>query len=315
MALIGLCSVTYTLAFVGTAGGYRTPLQQSAQHKMFGQYFGFATPVLQHRDHRLTETLSTHKRFRRSPAALLPLSSMTYTSSSPHDSVSKTEEVNDLLVERLLLLLESGEWKQIADKNGVKVWKKRAEHGYSWPHGTGPANSTGRFDAVKAVTVLDCPPSTVVEVFRDNSKCQEYNEFFAEMDDVVQIDENTKIVWSATERIGPLRARDFATRVHFRTLPDGTELIANLAEQVSCSDQRAAGKQSKYCRMEMLLGGHIVRSVPGSPSKCEYTQITHANPGGALDSKVGAFLANAAAAGGPIEVLASLRDVTSKMAK
>lgn len=29
--------------------------------------------------------------------------------------------------------------------------------------------------------------------------------FFAEMDDVVQIDENTKIVWSATERIGPLR--------------------------------------------------------------------------------------------------------------
>eukprot|EP00961_Rhodomonas_salina_P157805 2124321-Rhodomonas_salina.2 len=118
-----------------------------------------------------------------------------------------------------------------------------------------------------------------------------------------------------------------------RKVPVSTEQMLLMPETdrahvAASSDQRTAGKQSKWrCCLAVtssdpnetqgLTSRERCEQVPGSQSKCEYTQITHANPGGALDPKAGAFLANAAAAaaGGPIEVLASLRDVTSKMAK
>lgn len=64
---------------------------------------------------------------------------------------------------------------------------------------------------------------------------QEYNEFCAQIRDLEQLSEDTKLTWSASARIGPFKERDFVTRVHYRTLPDGTRLVANRAENSSCA--------------------------------------------------------------------------------
>jgi len=161
--------------------------------------------------------------------------------------------------------------------------------------------------------LINASPKDLFEFFKDVSRVHEYNEFCVELEDLGWLDSQTKISWSATNYLGPLSPRDFVTRVHFAKLPDGTHIVGNLAEDFHCTDQREKGRYTdRYVRMEVLMGGSIFRPVPGNPHMTNYSGISYSNPGGMIDSAIGAFVVNNIAARAPIELVEKLRKCVKK---
>lgn len=110
----------------------------------------------------------------------------------------------------------------------------------------------------------------VYDLFTDNSRVHEYNEYCKDVVDLEWLDEHTKITHSRTGR--PF-SRDFVTRVHYRRLDADTQLVVNRAEQ-----HPRAQLEKGYTRMDMPLGANMMRRLPDDPSKTEFTLITHVNP-------------------------------------
>lgn len=59
-------------------------------------------------------------------------------------------------------------------------------------------------------------------------------------------------------------------------------------------------------RAEILIATNIMRPNRADPSKTDFISVTHINPGGIVDSKIGAKVANKLCAKAPVNLLTSL---------
>jgi len=215
------------------------------------------------------------------------------------------DAVNDDLVEKILTICSEASWTQISDSDGIKVWRTMLPD--SLLVAGRPLGPSAKFYCVMSSGVLDAPPEQVYTYFVDNSRVHEYNEFCKQVKDLEYLDANTKITWSASGRVGPFKERDFVTRVHYRTAPDGSLIIANRAET-----HPTAPETDRFLRMEIMIGGNVLRPVreeDGSldHSRTNITVLTHVNPGGIAETRLGTMILNSAAASGPIKFIQGLR--------
>jgi len=88
--------------------------------------------------------------------------------------------VNDQLLRDALQLVDEGGWEETGKPvNGVQVWRKHlsAERRFAGIR-TGKAS---QFVCIKATGVVGVPPDAVFELFKDNDKAKEYNEYCKEV--------------------------------------------------------------------------------------------------------------------------------------
>lgn len=62
----------------------------------------------------------------------------------------------------------------------------------------------------------------------------------------------------------------------------------------------------KYVRAEILIATNIMRPNRDDPTKTDFISVTHINPGGIADSKIGAKIVNKLCAKAPVNLLVSL---------
>lgn len=65
-------------------------------------------------------------------------------------------------------------------------------------------------------------------------------------------------------------------------------------------------RSKKYVRAEILIATNIMRPNRLDPTKTDFVSVTHINPGGIIDSRIGSKIANALCAKAPVKLLKSL---------
>ncbi len=92
-------------------------------------------------------------------------------------------------------------WIPIADKDGVKVWKK-------WL----PSDCYGsEFPCVKATGIVRAPPEDILALLFDSKCTQEYNVYSIGRVDIEKLDESTKVVWNRTKPPLSKKIHDFCS--------------------------------------------------------------------------------------------------------
>mmetsp|Transcript_51791 Transcript_51791/g.105408 ORF Transcript_51791/g.105408 Transcript_51791/m.105408 type:complete len:518 (+) Transcript_51791:192-1745(+) len=190
--------------------------------------------------------------------------------------------VNDKLVQTAMQMREDSSWESVSDEGGLTVWRKYFSKDTAFAGKN--IGSAAKFACVKARSVIDAPLETVYELFLDNTRVQEYNEYCKDVVDLEWLDQSTKVTHSFTGRPW---SRDFVTRVHYRSLGEDARIVVSRAE-----DHPLAQEMGGYTRMEMALGANIMQRCPDDPSKTEFTLITHVNPGGFASTQFGAAVTN-----------------------
>eukprot|EP00752_Nemacystus_decipiens_P013075 g11564.t1 len=227
----------------------------------------------------------------------------------------KLQTENDASVEAVLALIESDGWAIVASKPGVTVFRTFVQPTPSFStncdrdgrNNTSQADGDGgisrsscyegqsvadqkaaaKFACMKVVGTIDANADDVYELFRDNERVHEYNENCVEIRDLEWLSSDTKISWSATRRVGPLQARDFVTVVHYRNLEDGTKIVINRP-----AEHPDARPGKTYVRAQILRAANIMRPNAQDPTKTDFINVMHINPGGVADSWLGAMVVN-----------------------
>ena len=145
---------------------------------------------------------------------------------------------------------------------------------------------------IKAKGIVNASPAAVHRLFEDNTRVNEYNDFFERGVDLEEVAENTKVgssfsftqlifsepvlkvVWASASPIFPFKQRDFCTIVHFRELKDGTIVVLNTATEHS-----QAPVTNKYVRASIILAANIIQPIANDPNKCRLTMLTQLDPG------------------------------------
>uniref|UniRef100_A0A7S1HHL7 START domain-containing protein n=1 Tax=Hemiselmis andersenii TaxID=464988 RepID=A0A7S1HHL7_HEMAN len=150
--------------------------------------------------------------------------------------------------------------------------------------------------------------SRVYHLFLSNDYVLQYNQFCSEIQDVGWLDKSTKISWASSKSMGPFAPRDFVTRSHYRILRDGSLLLSTMSEAgLPCTEFREQGSNpEEYVRMDVVLGGYLFQSTDDG-SKTRFQMVSLCNPGGALDSTVGAMISSMLCATGPVKFISALR--------
>jgi len=86
-------------------------------------------------------------------------------------------------------------------------------------------------------------------------------------------------------------------------------VLATMSEPLPCEEFRQGGE---YCRMDVTLGGYLLRPIDHG-TRTEFSMLSLANPGGVLDSQVGAMISNMVCATGPITFISSVRSLTARL--
>jgi len=217
-------------------------------------------------------------------------------------SQQDVEWVNSKLVNFALDLANDKSWDPVSAEPDVQVWRK-----YLSPDAKiagKRVDQAAKFACVKAQAVIDAPLESVYELFLDNKRVHEYNEYCKDVRDLEWLDDTTKVTHSMTGRPW---SRDFVTRVHYRELGEDSRIVVNRAEE-----HALAGRMAGYTRMEMALGANIMKRVPGSPEKTEFTLITHVNPGGFASTPFGAMVTNRLSTESPKMFFSKLSKAASK---
>lgn len=197
---------------------------------------------------------------------------ITSTNSTYETLIGKRREsiyysyMNDVTLNKVLKLIEDKDkdWKLAKSQDGIDVYKKF--------FGFGPGSN---YACVKTSSVINSSLASVKDLLTDDHRVQEYNELFDKFRFVEVIADHTKIVWTGSTPIFPLKPRDFCTCVHVRQLKDGTIVILNRA--VNHPD---APTSSQYVRGAIVLGASIIQPMKGNPNKCRLTMMTQVDPGG-----------------------------------
>ena len=171
--------------------------------------------------------------------------------------------LTDATLSRILRLIDRKDpgWTLIRSEDGVEVWRKFFKH-------------ESKFAMVRAMGVVNASPKDIFAVLEDNTRAREYNEFLDKAEDLEDVAENTRIVWSTSFPIFPFKPRDFCTLVHFRSLRDGTLVVLNTA-----TEHPLAHRDPKYQRGYIVLGANIIQPIPGEKKKCKLTMLTQVDPG------------------------------------
>ncbi|CAM9323176.1 unnamed protein product [Discosporangium mesarthrocarpum] len=238
----------------------------------------------------------------------------------------RLDQLTDEMLCNVVDVVRRDGWEHVTATNGVVVHRQFISFNRGGQVGAGDkrvqtrggeasqagsdSSSPPQFACVKATAVLDAPADVVYRLFADNSRVGEYNEHCREVEDLETLNASTKITWAASGRMGPFKARDFCTLVHFRTLSDGT--YAQVSRPV---EHARAPRSNRYVRSEVLLAGNFMRPVPGDPSKTEFLMVTHVNPGGAAESRAGAMLVNSLCASSPVSFICRLEAAAQRLAR
>jgi len=234
------------------------------------------------------------------------------------DVANQVEEVNLELARRVLELLVKDDWTDVTSKEAILVQRRTAEDVPTggFPQGVGPSKFGGKAASqvvcVKASGEINAPISRVYKLFLSNDYVLKYNQYCSEIRDVGFLDPSTKISWATSKKMGPFSARDFVTRCHYRCLRDGSLLLSTMSEAgLPCTDFRDEGSSpGEYVRMDVILGGYLFQSI-GDGSKTRFQMVSLCNPGGALDSTVGAMISSMLCASGPIKFISALRRLSA----
>eukprot|EP00903_Cladosiphon_okamuranus_P007169 g6961.t1 len=210
---------------------------------------------------------------------------------------------NDASVEAVLSVIESDGWEYVTTKSDVVVVRKFMPPPPKASSGGGVVDegAAAKFACVKAMGTLDADAGELYKLFLDNERVHEYNDNCKEVRDLEQLSRDTKVSWASTPRYGPFKARDFVTAVHYRTLDDGTMMVINRPVE-----HPAARRGKKYVRAEILIATNIMRPNSDDPAKTDFISVTHINPGGIVDSKLGAKIVNRLCAKAPVNLLVAL---------
>ncbi|KAJ1478377.1 hypothetical protein T484DRAFT_1817773 [Baffinella frigidus] len=82
------------------------------------------------------------------------------------------------------------DWEQVSGEDGISVWRK-----YLSPNlmiADRKVDRASKFAVVKARAIIDAPVSQVYDLFTDNSRVHEYNEYCKEVTDLAWLDPATK---------------------------------------------------------------------------------------------------------------------------
>mmetsp|Transcript_921 Transcript_921/g.3128 ORF Transcript_921/g.3128 Transcript_921/m.3128 type:complete len:308 (+) Transcript_921:30-953(+) len=184
---------------------------------------------------------------------------------------TKSSDSTEATLAEVLSLIDERDtrWSPVVREGRCKVWRRISEQ---------------RHACILAKGVIDAPASDVYELFRDSAKAKDFNEYCDECVDVGRLDANVKVSWSATKKIGVFKPRDFVTLCHFTKLADGSRCVVNRAVDGFKEPSH------KYQRGEIVIAANIVKALPNG--KSHLTLLTQVNPRGAVDTPLGAKIAN-----------------------
>jgi len=226
-------------------------------------------------------------------------------------------ESNLELSRQVLELMTKQDWQSVGEKDGITVQRRGGEDVdiRGFPPGVGPrvTSDVSKFICVRAVGEIDASIDKVYGLFLSNDYVCEYNDLCQEVRDVGFLDPSTKVSWASSKRIGPFAPRDFVTRCHYRRLWDGSLLLSTMSERtLECNSFRAEGVSAgQYCRMDIILAGYLFQSID-SGTRTRVEMVSMANPGGVLDSTVGAMISSMLCSTGPLKFVAALRRLSMR---
>ncbi|CAM9316264.1 unnamed protein product [Chrysoparadoxa australica] len=220
-------------------------------------------------------------------------------------------DANARSLEHVLKVINSGGWAHVTSSHGITVEKKYVgsmeeewqEHGdEDVDVSVVDVERAAKFACVKATGTLKAKAEDIYALFHSNDRVHEYNENCKEVRDLEEFEGGaTKISWSRSPRMGPFKARDFITVVHYTELEDGTLAVVNHPV-----NHKLAPITKQFIRAEILIATNMMRPNPKDNSLTDFISVTHINPGGIVDSAIGAKLMNALCAKAPVKMLKCL---------
>ena len=212
--------------------------------------------------------------------------------------------VNEHLLKDALQLVNEDGWDSSGEEGGVQVWRKYVTPDRKFA-GLRTGKGAAQFVVVKAQGIIDVPVDQLFELFKDNEKAKEYNEYCKEVTDLEWFDEKTKVTYSET---GKPWSRDFVTRVYYHgdDAESGSKVIVSRGEE-----HVKAPKKKGVTRMEMTIGANVLRPVSTDASRTELTLLTHVNPGGLANTQFGAMVTNRLSAESPRAFIKKLNEVAT----
>eukprot|EP00903_Cladosiphon_okamuranus_P013797 g12840.t1 len=153
-------------------------------------------------------------------------------------------------------------WEEVAQRNGVTVWKKyfpKDEYGYKYP-------------CVKARGIIEGSAAEVMGMIVDSTRVLEYNRYSKGRTDIEHLGPHTKIVWNKAQPPLSKKLHDFCTLMHMQPLDDeeGSFMLITRA-----TEHPKAPLLDGHVRSEILLGVTILRPAKGDPTRTEMTTVNH----------------------------------------
>lgn len=185
----------------------------------------------------------------------------------------RLEQSNGEAISRVLSLVDDPEyWEPVVTDGRTRVWRLL---------------DSERHACILAKGVINAAPSKVYDLFVHAHRARDFNEYCDTCVDIQQLNHNTKVSWSVTKPFGNglFKARDFVTLCHYRDLSDGSRCIINHA---TTHPLRPASR--RYQRAEVVLAANIIK--PHGAKGTHLTLLTQVNPGGAIDTSIGARIVN-----------------------
>ena len=204
------------------------------------------------------------------------------------------EASNRETVRQVLELVDerSDRWAPVVEAGRTRVWQlKRGGHA-----------------CILAKGVIDAEPRRVYELFAEAKRAKDFNEYCEQCVDIDRLSHDTKISWSVTKSFasGFFKPRDFVTLCHYADLKDGSRCIVNRA-----TTHRAKPIHAKYQRAEVVLAANIVK--PHGRGRTHLTLLTEINPGGAIDNRLGATIANQIVKRSPLAFFDAVETAANKV--
>lgn len=155
-------------------------------------------------------------------------------------------------------------WDKLGEDKDIKVWKARV------PISKGLGKGADRWPCVKSSTIINGSPESITKLLMDSSKAHLTNKFSAGRNDVLKINEFTKLVWSRTKIPYSIKPYDFSTLMQVLKLNDGGIMIISKG-----IDHELVPKHQDYCRSEIYIGVNYLYPLPDDPNRTDFTSISH----------------------------------------
>lgn len=202
------------------------------------------------------------------------------------------DQSNGETISRVLTLVDDPEfWEPVVTDGRTRVWRLQ---------------DSERHACILAKGVINAAPSKVYELFVHAHRARDFNEYCDTCEDIQQLNHNTKVSWSVTKPFGAFKARDFVTLCHYRDLSDGSRCIINHA---TTHPLRPASR--RYQRAEVVLAANIIK--PHGAQGTHLTLLTQVNPGGAIDTSLGAKIVNQIVKRSPVAFFDAIEKAASNI--